>query len=556
MPSRIFVCKKRTPIPAGAGSSTRGSLGLPAEMVRESARRLSLAAFIYAGAYALAFFPGYIARLLGGGMEGFAPSRIPLAAAYGSIGLALVVALLSRRGRIEAGRVVAFGLLFEVVAAFGIGMAENWSFYERIGRGFYVIPTGISWICVWMLVITLVLPARPKWAFLAAIAAATMSPLTEGISWIGNGRPPMGEEIDTIHQVLRFTPPYITALMAYFGARVIYGLGTDVSRERELGSYRLEELLGRGGMGEVWRARHRLLARPAAIKLIRPDRIGAVGEAATMTVLRRFEREAQATASLESPHSINLFDFGITDDRVFYYVMELLHGLDMETLVERFGPLPAERVVYLMRQACHSLMDAHDRGLIHRDVKPANLFVCRLGPDHDFVKVLDFGLVKTEGDGATSDARITAEGVASGTPAYMPPEVALGAGTVDERLDIYSLGCVAFWLLTGRRVFDGKTPMEIVVRHVKEEPPPPSTIAEMPVPEDLDLLVLSCLKKDPGERPGSARELRDLLGRGSAADGWGRERAAKWWSSHLPDLDRPPSVEEEGVGAVHVRKRT
>src|SRR5262249_35542916 len=190
---------------------------------------------------------------------------------------------------------------------------------------------------------------------------------------------------------------------AYVGARVIYGLGREVAVAREMGSYRLEEKIGQGGMGEVWRARHRMLARPAAIKLIHPA-LAADGRLGRFADLRRrFEREAQVTASLRSPHTVGLYDFGVANDGSFYYVMELLDGLDADTLVKRFGPLPAERVVHVLRQICHSLSEADSRGLVHRDIKPANIFLCRYGEEHDFVKVLDFGLAKAFTDGSAGE---------------------------------------------------------------------------------------------------------------------------------------------------------
>jgi serine/threonine-protein kinase len=194
-------------------------------------------------------------------------------------------------------------------------------------------------------------------------------------------------------------------------------------------------------MGEVWRARHRFLARPAAVKLIRPETLGGGDEDRALVALRRFEREAQAIAGLRSPNTIQIYDFGVADDGTFFYVMELLDGLDLETLVERHGPLPQERVVELLLQVCDSLSEAHEQGLLHRDIKPANIFVCRYGHRFDVVKVLDFGLVRTLGN--ADDARLTREGTLAGTPAYIAPEQAMG-DTVDHRADLYSLGCVAF----------------------------------------------------------------------------------------------------------------
>ena len=210
-------------------------------------------------------------------------------------------------------------------------------------------------------------------------------------------------------------------------------------------------------MGEVWRARHRLLIRPAAIKLIRQRALGAMAGDPELLV-RRFEREARATAALTSPHTVQLYDFGVTEDGRLYYVMELLDGLDLDTLVRQHGPLPAERVVHLLRQVCSALQDAHGNGLVHRDIKPANVVVSRAGTTFDFVKVLDFGLVKLDSArSADKDAiKLSAEGSWSGTPGYMAPEVVLGAADTDHRVDLYALGCVAYWLLTGKMVFEGE----------------------------------------------------------------------------------------------------
>ena len=259
-------------------------------------------------------------------------------------------------------------------------------------------------------------------------------------------------------------------------SRVTYGLRRQVAEANELGQYVLEEKIGGGGMGEVWRARHRLLIRPAAIKLIRPQvRDGGDPE----LLLRRFEREARATAALKSPHTVQLYDFGVTEDGRLYYVMELLDGLDLDTLVRQYGPLPAERVVHILRQVCASLQDAHANGLVHRDIKPANIVVSRAGTTFDFVKVLDFGLVKLDSRAAapTEDA-VQAQHrgqLPSGTPAFMAPEVVLGAADTDHRVDLYALGCVAYWLLTGKLVFEGESAVEVMFHHAHTPPTRPST---------------------------------------------------------------------------------
>jgi serine/threonine-protein kinase len=316
----------------------------------------------------------------------------------------------------------------------------------------------------------------------------------------------------------------------------VYGLTVEVKRAREMGSYRLVEKLGQGGMGEVWRAEHRMLARGAAIKLIRPSALGAGGSHAHEMV-KRFEREAQATAALRSPHTIEVYDYGVADDGTFHYVMELLDGFSFQTLVERFGVLPPERAVSLLRQACHSLAEAHAAGLVHRDVKPANLFVCRLGLDVDFVKVLDFGLVKLSGPRAPGDEALTAQGAFNGTPGFMPPEVALGTDPVDGRADIYALGCVAYWLLTGQRVFEGTNAMQMVIDHVRTPPVPPSRRGAQPIPEALEDIVMRCLQKDPGARPASAAALsRELFALDLEAR-WTEARGREWWQTHTPGAD-------------------
>jgi serine/threonine-protein kinase len=286
-------------------------------------------------------------------------------------------------------------------------------------------------------------------------------------------------------------------------------------------------------MGEVWRAKHRMLARPAAIKLIRPDRLGGAGLESQQTLQQRFEREAQATALMRSSHTIDVYDFGVTEDGTFYYVMELLEGFDLETLVERFGPVPPERAVYLLRQVCESLSEAHEQNLIHRDIKPANIQLCRQGRPVDFAKVLDFGLVRPRLDVGSGDAKLTAEHQASGTPAYMAPEQALG-DPVDGRTDIYSVGCVAYWLVTGRLVFECDSPMTMMAHHLNKEPLPPSSCSEVPIPKALDAVILSCLAKDPTQRPQTADQLDAALARCESETPWTPERARNWWAMHEP----------------------
>jgi serine/threonine-protein kinase len=244
---------------------------------------------------------------------------------------------------------------------------------------------------------------------------------------------------------------------------------------------------------------------------------------------------------LTSPHSIMLYDFGIAEDGVFYYVMEFLEGRDLKSLIRESGPVPAERAVHFLRAACDSLADAHHRGLIHRDIKPANLFTCRRGRDFDFIKVLDFGLVKSVREPGDTVTQLTGSGVTSGTPGFMAPEMVTGDAPVDGRADIYALGCVGYWLLTGHLVFDGNSPMSILIQHVKETPPAVSSRTEIEVPPRLEEIVRACLAKDPDDRPASAVELGEMLAELSATlPAWTQPRAEQWWRTHLPHLHAAP----------------
>jgi serine/threonine-protein kinase len=320
---------------------------------------------------------------------------------------------------------------------------------------------------------------------------------------------------------------------------------TLVDEGLPLGLYRLMEKLGEGGMGEVWLARHQMLARPCAIKLIKPELLGESIRAEA--VISRFRLEATTIARLTSPNTVRLYDFGVSETGSFYFVMELLSGMDLSSLVQRFGPLPPERVVSILRQACRSLGEAHSVGLLHRDIKPQNLFLCRLGIDFDIVKVLDFGLVKSLDESAT---QLTAVGTLTGTPAYMPPERVVGT-PADERSDLYSLGCVGYWMLTGQPVFTGE-PLAVMVHHARTAPKPPSAIAPAPIPERLERIILSCLEKPPEKRPTSAIDLWQQLGEVPLTEGWTAQRAQRWWLENLPSISTPPTTSGDSSGELNV----
>jgi serine/threonine-protein kinase len=479
-----------------------------------------IVALLYAATFLVA---GPLAALLSGAgrVEFFAS---PLRWGPSIIGMvtALAVVAVSVSPRFAPRTVLVIGLFFEVAGAYGIAAAR------------YLDPSpqpvdapAVSWVAVWIMVFAAIVPSPPRRAVLAALGAATAVPVTvsAGVLLRDGLAPPLGLVIRS------FAPYLLVVALAYIGARVIYRLGTELTHARALGSYRLVERLGRGGMGEVWRAEHQLLARPAAIKLIR----ATASERQAEEFRARFEREAQAIASLRSPHTIQLYDFGVTDEGSCYYVMELLDGLDLQSFVERFGPVPVDRALHVLSQVCHSLGEAHTRGLIHRDIKPANVFVCRYGREVDFVKVLDFGLVKplSDGEGSTQ-VDITAAHVARGTPAFMAPEQAIGDRPVDTRADLYALGCLAYWLVTGQRVFDGHTVLDTLMKHAHAEPTAPSRRTELPIPGGFDDLVLACLAKDPAARPQTADAVAERLAAIRPEPSWTHDRARAWWQLHLP----------------------
>jgi serine/threonine-protein kinase len=304
-------------------------------------------------------------------------------------------------------------------------------------------------------------------------------------------------------------------------SHVIYGLRRRVRDAMQLGQYRLERKLGEGGMGEVYEASHAMLRRKTAIKLLPPDK---TGEAA----LARFEREVQITSQLTHPNTVQIYDYGRTPDGVFYYAMELLDGIDLERLVAEHGKQPPERVVHILEQVCGALAEAHRAGLIHRDIKPANIVLCDRGGVRDVAKVLDFGLVKNvETDAA--DGKLTGMNQITGTPLYMAPEAITDASKVDARSDLYALGAVAFYLLTGEDVFRGKSVVEICSHHLHTKPDAPSQRRGEPVGDDLDALVLACLEKDPDKRPQSAADIARTFARCGCADKWSAARAEAWW---------------------------
>ena len=328
-------------------------------------------------------------------------------------------------------------------------------------------------------------------------------------------------------------PPYwilgagglLTLLAAYsLSARIaIEGLRKQVDEALQLGQYQLKEKIGEGGMGEVYRARHAMLTRPTAVKLLKRDQVSQLA-------LARFEREVQLSSQLTHPNTIQIYDYGRTDEGVFYYAMEYLDGLSLAELIQKHGPLPAGRVLHILSQVCGSLSEAHAIGLIHRDIKPANIMLTCRGGVPDFAKVLDFGLAKdTEAENAMT---VTVANAIAGTPLYFSPEATKGANNLDQRSDIYSLGVVAYEMLTGRPPFQGDSPIDICMKHATKQPPALSENTSQPIAPRLDELIMQCLEKAPEERPQTAIELRDRIEEIAAADvTWSNREANDWWKN-------------------------
>jgi eukaryotic-like serine/threonine-protein kinase len=423
---------------------------------------------------------------------------------------------------------VHLAIAYEVVLALAIGVINQWEPKVLVGR--------LSWICALILLYPMIVPMAPRKVLIGSLLAASMDPVGLLVAWA------RGLELPAFSTLAwAYFPNYICAGLAVIPSQVLSRLSHKVSRAREMGSYRLGALIGKGGMGEVWQARHRFLARPAAIKLIRTEQISGANSQAMRLALQRFRREAEAAASLRSPHTIQLYDFGEMDDHRFYLVMEMLEGIDLESLVHRFGPQRPGRVIHILRQACQSLAEAHSTGLVHRDIKPSNLYLSRLGLEYDFVKVLDFGLVKHETASASAETLVTAPEMAAGTPAYMPPEVVTGE-PIDGRLDLYGLGCVGYFLLTGGLVFEADNSIRMIGEHLRTVPVPPSLRCGRPIPEDLDQVILACLAKQPADRPASAEVLERSLA-AIESDPWSQEEARAWWRSYMgQSLEPSPMV--------------
>ncbi|HEU5059883.1 MAG TPA: serine/threonine-protein kinase [Kofleriaceae bacterium] len=503
----------RVGIGSGASSS---NVPLPSDLIAEAGRRLSVAMMVVAAVdfvYVILYltlwreYTDIVGQVVGGG------------ALFLSIGMAYMLRTCPRTQR----EIVVAGTIYEVLITFGFSLVEYWQL-TSVDRVFNLI----SWTCLLIAFWPVLVPGRTRHIACGSFAAAAVNTLAFVIAFPVRGLPMPDLDV-TLSLIL---PVYIAASLSLIPARVVSKLGRAVTQARELGSYRLVERLGQGGMGEVWRADHRLLARPAAIKLIKLD--PDTDPESRARLVERFEREAQATAALESPHTVELYDFGVASDGTFYYVMELLRGIDLETLIHQFGPQPPDRVAHVLLQACESLADAHRNGLIHRDIKPANILLTSRSATVDYVKVVDFGLVKIAQQ-QPDDVKLSRAGEMHGTPAYMSPEEATGDSEVEERSDLYSLGCVAYYLLTGKLVFDEPSSIKMALAHASREPIAPSRVARQNIPAGLERLVLACLEKKPADRPAAAAAVAREIAESGLASSWTPERALAWWRDNLPE---------------------
>jgi tRNA A-37 threonylcarbamoyl transferase component Bud32 len=438
--------------------------------------------------------------------------------------LSAALVLVTRDKRIAHLTVLHLGLGYEVALCMAMAVLTPWLTFLEIADVPYV-----TWVTPLIILFPLIVPSPPRTTLVVAILAAATRPLALSLLEL-TGK----IDIQDIRYVSSTFSPVFAVVMAYVGSRIVHGMNVDLAKARRLGSYKLQSRLGSGGMGEVWRAEHQFLARPAAVKLIRPETLARHPEA-QRTMIARFEQEAQATAAMCSPHTIQVYDFGVEQGGAFYYVMELLNGLDLDELVRGFGALSPPRTISLLLQICDSLGEAHASGLIHRDVKPANVYVCRYGRREDFVKLLDFGLVKFHQQKSEQDLKLTAGNTVGGTPGFIAPEQVVG-DEVDGRTDIYSLGCVAYWMLTGKYVFEGRTSWELMMMHVQVAPARLSTRTTQPIPGDLEDVVMSCLRKDPGERPQDVDRLAETLSGCRVGQIWTQENAHRWWAEHMAAL--------------------
>ena len=444
--------------------------------------------------------------------------------------LCFIMRYLSKGERLDDESLIRVGLAFEVLIAAMLGAPQ-----------YLVLESGhgmLSWTTIWVVLFPILVPCDVRRTLFASFLAASTAPL---LIWLGHTTGYLEADSNLITR--NVLANYVAVGMATAAASIIYRTEQLVHEHeqelRRMGSYKLKKKLGGGQMGDIWLAEHEMLARPAAVKLIRYENIvqkwKGDPEDIRATVTEGFQQEARATASLKSNHTVTVFDYGVTDEGTLYYVMELLEGMDFGKLVNDYGPISPERMLHLINQVCHSLAEAHERGLVHRDIKPANIFLCKQGFEVDQVKVLDFGLVtslKGMHDAENKETENSNEEFL-GTPFYVSPEQVTSDSTFDHRSDLYALGCVMYWLVTGRAPFTKPQAVDVLVAHVKEKPVSPNDLLQemgkAPIPEGVNSLILQCLEKAPKDRPQSAQELSAKIEELMSVHPWKPSSARSWW---------------------------
>ena len=443
------------------------------------------------------------------------------------------VASLARRPKTLSSRLLGFLDALPVIA-----VAAATTIRDDADNGNGIAPLiGVLAVSDVLVLRSVTIPSGPRRTFLLGLLGAVPMQLTplwnpEAIErFLPDGSTPA-----VMKHVLLFLWTMMGVAAATVASRVIYGLRRTIKEHERLGRYQLIEKIGSGGMGVVYRARHDLLRRETAVKLLLPEQGGPEN-------LARFEREVQATSQLTSPHTISIYDYGRTPEGTFYYAMELLgEGSDLDALVRRTGPMPPGRVIHVLRQICESLAEAHDHGLVHRDIKPANVFLGPRGGRADNVKVLDFGLVKETTN--LAEVGMTMSGVIAGSPRYMAPEAITSRSPVDRRSDIYSLGAVGWFLLAGRAMFEDEDTFKVLARQIEEPAVAPSVRTGRALPADLEALILACLEKDPERRPADAREVERRLAALQESGTWTDDDARAFWRDHRLESTRSTLADE------------
>lgn len=519
--------------PQGVDDSFRGfaSRTMPAFVVDQIVRRLR---FVCLSIIGVSVFVALTYRSVFTHRDSLADAGV-VAGCGIALAAAGIVLVLQRRPRTQK-QLVAIAIAFEAIVAFASALPNAFWHYPDT----YMPDPRPFFSGIWLLMCPLIVPLSPRLAFGSVLASVALVMSAFGLPFLFSP-----ERVPPLVVVrMAFETHLMVGALAYCASRMVNHLNWQIANERKKGSYELVHRLGEGAMGEVWLARHRMLHRPAAMKIIHRDRLETATDELREEVTARFEREAQATASLYSQHSISLYDFGTMEDGSFFYVMEALDGMNLSDLVEEHGPLSPARTVHLLLQVCDSLAEAHGIGLIHRDLKPANIHVCRYGLEADFIKVLDFGMVKFAEDPTVTKSvqlpspdslspDLTHEGHIAGTPAFMAPEM-IRMEKIDHRYDIYALGCVAYWLLTGTHVFKVGSFERQMAAHLKAVPEPVSQRRGSPVPAALEELIMQCLAKQPDERPGTVAEIAARLRAIELGETWTREEAKRWWKENVP----------------------